>query len=106
MRIWTFDTTLRDGTQREGISLSVADKLRITQLLDELGVAYVEGGWPVLKSGDGPADGDHDGMPDAYESANGLSPTDPADANGDSVGDGYTNLERYLNSIVTAKQPK
>lgn len=41
-----YDTTLRDGTQREGISLSVADKLRITQLLDELGVAYIEGGWP------------------------------------------------------------
>lgn len=41
-----YDTTLRDGTQREGISLSLADKLRITKLLDELGVAYIEGGWP------------------------------------------------------------
>lgn len=41
-----YDTTLRDGTQREGISLSVADKLKITRLLDELGVAYIEGGWP------------------------------------------------------------
>jgi 2-isopropylmalate synthase len=41
-----YDTTLRDGTQREGISLSVADKLKITMLLDELGVAYIEGGWP------------------------------------------------------------
>lgn len=41
-----YDTTLRDGTQREGISLSVADKLRITRLLDEMGVAYIEGGWP------------------------------------------------------------
>ena len=41
-----YDTTLRDGTQREGISLSLADKLRITTLLDELGVAYIEGGWP------------------------------------------------------------
>lgn len=41
-----YDTTLRDGTQREGISLSVADKLRITKLLDELGVMYIEGGWP------------------------------------------------------------
>lgn len=37
-----YDTTLRDGTQREGISLSLADKLRITKLLDELGVAYIE----------------------------------------------------------------
>lgn len=41
-----YDTTLRDGTQREGISLSLADKLRITGLLDDLGVAYIEGGWP------------------------------------------------------------
>ncbi|MFP4321077.1 MAG: citramalate synthase [Anaerolineales bacterium] len=41
-----YDTTLRDGTQREGISLSVSDKLKITALLDELGVDYIEGGWP------------------------------------------------------------
>jgi 2-isopropylmalate synthase len=41
-----YDTTLRDGTQREGISLSVADKLRVTEMLDALGVAYIEGGWP------------------------------------------------------------
>ncbi|MDQ7035480.1 MAG: citramalate synthase [Anaerolineae bacterium] len=40
-----YDTTLRDGTQREGISLSLADKIRITRLLDEMGVAYIEGGW-------------------------------------------------------------
>lgn len=41
-----YDTTLRDGTQREGISLSCDDKLRIAQRLDSLGVAYIEGGWP------------------------------------------------------------
>ena len=41
-----YDTTLRDGTQGEGISLSVDDKLKITRLLDRLGVQYVEGGWP------------------------------------------------------------
>ena len=41
-----YDTTLRDGTQREGISLSLADKIRITSLLDEMGVTYIEGGWP------------------------------------------------------------
>ncbi|GAB4524412.1 MAG: citramalate synthase [Anaerolineae bacterium] len=45
-RVAIYDTTLRDGTQRESISLSLADKLRITQLLDDLGVAYIEGGWP------------------------------------------------------------
>ncbi|HEY8200089.1 MAG TPA: citramalate synthase, partial [Actinomycetota bacterium] len=41
-----YDTTLRDGTQRAGISLSVDDKLRILERLDGFGVAYVEGGWP------------------------------------------------------------
>ena len=45
-RVAIYDTTLRDGTQREGISLSLADKLRVTHLLDNLGVAYIEGGWP------------------------------------------------------------
>jgi 2-isopropylmalate synthase len=41
-----YDTTLRDGTQREGISLTVGDKLRIAGLIDALGVDYLEGGWP------------------------------------------------------------
>jgi 2-isopropylmalate synthase len=41
-----YDTTLRDGTQGENITLSLADKLRIARLLDEHGMPYVEGGWP------------------------------------------------------------
>ncbi len=45
-QVLVYDTTLRDGTQREGISLSCDDKLRIAQKLDDLGVAYIEGGWP------------------------------------------------------------
>ena len=45
-RIELYDTTLRDGTQREGISLSAEDKVKIAQRLDRLGVSYVEGGWP------------------------------------------------------------
>ena len=44
--IQIYDTTLRDGTQREGISLSCEDKIRIATRLDELGVAFIEGGWP------------------------------------------------------------
>ena len=44
--IQIYDTTLRDGTQREGISLSCEDKLRIARKLDGLGVAFIEGGWP------------------------------------------------------------
>ncbi|MGH9086617.1 MAG: citramalate synthase [Acidimicrobiales bacterium] len=41
-----FDTTLRDGSQQEGLSLTVEDKFRVAEQLDHLGVAYVEGGWP------------------------------------------------------------
>jgi 2-isopropylmalate synthase len=41
-----YDTTLRDGTQGEGINFSVADKLRIAEKLDQFGVHYIEGGWP------------------------------------------------------------
>jgi 2-isopropylmalate synthase len=44
--VYIYDTTLRDGTQREGISLSADDKLKIAHRLDEFGVAYIEGGWP------------------------------------------------------------
>ena len=45
-QIEIYDTTLRDGTQREGISFSVEDKIRIVRKLDELGFHFVEGGWP------------------------------------------------------------
>src|SRR4051794_28036833 len=41
-----FDTTLRDGAQREGITYSVVDKLAVARLLDEFGVGFIEGGWP------------------------------------------------------------
>jgi 2-isopropylmalate synthase len=44
--IQIYDTTLRDGTQSEGFTLSSNDKIRIAQKLDELGVAFIEGGWP------------------------------------------------------------
>ena len=44
--ILLYDTTLRDGTQREGLVLSLADKLKIARRLDEAGFPYVEGGWP------------------------------------------------------------
>jgi 2-isopropylmalate synthase len=46
MTVELYDTTLRDGAQMEGISLSVEDKLRIARKLDELGVHFIEGGWP------------------------------------------------------------
>jgi len=47
-----YDTTLRDGTQQEGIHLTVYDKLRVARLLDELGVGFIEGGWPGANPSD------------------------------------------------------
>ena len=46
MKIQIYDTTLRDGTQGESVAFSVEDKLRVARKLDELGVDYIEGGWP------------------------------------------------------------
>ncbi|MGG6292824.1 citramalate synthase [Leptolyngbya sp. AN02str] len=44
--IWIYDTTLRDGAQREGMSLSLEDKLRTARQLDDMGIPFIEGGWP------------------------------------------------------------
>ena len=45
-QLWIYDTTLRDGAQREGLSVSIEDKLRIARRLDQLGIPFIEGGWP------------------------------------------------------------
>jgi hypothetical protein len=60
------------------------------------------GGWPELKSAPAPADADHDGMPDDWERAHSLNANDATDGPKDNDGDGYTNLEDYLNSLVPA----
>ena len=58
------------------------------------------GGYPEYK-GEPYVDTDKDGMPDEWEKQNGLNPNDPSDANGDCTGDGYTNIEKYINGITT-----
>ena len=58
------------------------------------------GGYPEYK-GTPYVDTDGDGMPDEWEIANGLNPNDPSDANKDCTGDGYTNIEKYINGIST-----
>lgn len=58
------------------------------------------GGWPELSSAPTPKDTDQDGMPDEWETGMELDPNDPDDRNCDHDGDGYTNLEEYLNSLV------
>ena len=61
------------------------------------------GGLPEYK-GKPRKDSDGDGMPDDWEIANGLNPNDPSDANSDINGDGYTNIEKYINGIDTKKR--
>ena len=57
--------------------------------------------WPVLNIGNYPQDTDHDGMPDNWEISVGLDPDDAFDGNLDQDGDGYTNIEEYLNELMT-----
>ena len=45
-RLYIFDTTLRDGAQTEGVDFSVEDKNKIAKVLSEIGIDYIEGGWP------------------------------------------------------------
>ncbi len=56
--------------------------------------------WPEYKTYNVPLDSDHDGIPDAWEKAHGLNPNDASDANLDLNHDGYTNLEKYLSSLI------
>jgi pectate lyase len=82
--------TVRTGkpTFQDGIIISPADV----------------GGWPEYKADAVEPDSDHDGIPDWWEVKYGLNPHDPSDANKDLNGDGYTNLEKYLNGIDPTKR--
>ena len=64
-KIWLFDTTLRDGGQTRGVDFSHADKIAISHALDEIGIDYVEGGWP----GANPTDDAFFGYPPALKNA-------------------------------------
>jgi len=64
------------------------------------------GGWPELKSTPVPADTDQDGMPDAWEKDKGLDPNDASDGPKDRDGDGYTNVEEYINGLVSSDSSK
>ena len=74
---------------------TIADPARKTGIIDSQDDV---GGWPELRSLPAPTDTDQDGMPDEWESVNGLDPRNPSDRN-KTTADGYTMLEKYLNSI-------
>lgn len=62
------------------------------------------GGYPEYRAWEPYIDSDNDGMPDAWEKANGLNPNDASDAVKDCNGDGYTNIEKYINAIPTGSK--
>lgn len=87
---------------RDAVDTRVIENVRKKQgkLLDSQSEV---GGWPTLHSHPAPIDTDGDGMPDVWEQTHGLDAHNPEDHNGDRNGDGYTNLEEYLNGIVREK---
>ena len=84
---------IRTGTARFGSTYGGGGKGIIDSQTDV-------GGWPELKSTPAPRDTDGDGMPDDWERSQGLDPTNAADGSLDRDGDGYTNVEDYLNSLT------
>lgn len=99
--------------ERSGATFPIRDSVDsriVNDVMNETGSAISDpaqvGGWPNLAHGISPQDLDHDGMPDSWELANGLNPNSPADGTQDINNDGYTNLEDYLNSIVTSADPE
>jgi hypothetical protein len=62
------------------------------------------GGYPIYKPAKPLTDSDHDGMPDVWEKRYSLNPRDPSDARKDKDGDGYTNIEEFINGTNPAKQ--
>lgn len=87
--------------RRDAVDARVVDEVRLEKgrvinSQDEVG------GWPTYSTSEAPADTDGDGMPDEWERDHGLDPNDATDGSADRDGDGYTNVEEFLNGIVGA----
>ena len=91
--------------------LAGTNSRRIEQLRTNTGISALPvkeddvGGFPTIAGGTACADADHDGMPDVWERARGLDPSDPSHGQADPDGDGYTNLEDYLNGAGKTNPP-
>jgi hypothetical protein len=88
---------VRDAVDKRVVDSVVKKTGGIINHIDEVG------GYPIMQSGVPPVDSDHDGMPDKWELAVGLNPYDANDARGDRDGDGYTNIEEYINWLPLGK---
>lgn len=85
---------MRDAVDERILNDVRQSKVRRINQPDEVG------GWPELSPGTPSSDADHDGMPDTWEREHHLNPADPSDGNADANGDGYTNIEDYLNALA------
>ncbi len=85
---------------RDAIDRRIVQEVRTGTSTHGDGIIDNPYGYPALGSGTPPVDTDNDGMPDTWETAHGLDPNYAFDASGDRDGDGYTNIEEYINSLV------
>ncbi len=86
--------------RRDPVDLRVVDSVRTGNTSTKTGILETPadvGGWPMYKADRSPTDSDQDGMPDEWELKYGLNPKEASDAVKDADGDGYTNIEEYLN---------
>ena len=90
----TIDQRLRKEI-RQGTAMYGKEKRGIIDSQSDVG------GWPVLEKGKAPKDSDGDGMPDDWELKNGLDASDPSDSSDNDLDQNYTNVEVYLNSLVS-----
>jgi hypothetical protein len=88
---------VRDAVDKRVVDSVIKKTGGIINRTDEVG------GYPTMESGTPPVDSDHDGMPDKWELAVGLNPFDANDARSDRDGDGYTNIEEYINWLPLGK---
>jgi hypothetical protein len=88
------------------VDVRVIESVRTGKTITKTGILETPadvGGWPNYKADTVPSDSDSDGMPDEWEKKHGLNPNDPGDAAKDADGDGYTNVEEYLNGTDPTK---
>lgn len=107
VRTTSAEQALEDVLAGAGAILPARDSVdaRVVKQVRERGGRIIDsqkqvGGWPEYKAGTAPPDTDSDGMPDEWEKAHGLNPRSGADAGADRDGDGYTNIEEYVNGLA------